>query len=239
MTTITTTARVVNDLLFDHPGWRVSTEGKAYRAVRSGDGIYVVVCSPPENDRRTIRVYPRRGEGWQPILDPVDPQLIIGTYDPIAPLRTAGPVDRLRNPSLWDALGWAILRKAPLTCGQLHYSYRILGSLLGNAILTPAGTAYLFPHPERVVDATDNEFGSLKIDIRRTLRTAARSYLTSAALWHNLDPSALLVAVQRITGIGPQTASLAVADFTNVTNFIPLIAPGRSVHDRTDRVAGP
>jgi DNA-3-methyladenine glycosylase II len=239
VTSTTTTITVVNDVLLDHPGWRVSAEGKAYRAVRSGHGIYVVSCSPSENLVRTIRVLPRRGAGWQPVLDLVDPEPFTGTHTQLASLHTAGPIERLRNPDLWDALAWAILRKAPNGTDQIHYSYLMLGRLLGDATLTPAGATYLFPCPEIVIHAADDEFGSLNMGVRRTLRTAARSFLTAAPHWYDLAPRALLAAVQRIPGVGPHTAGLTVADYTNETTLIPVSASRCPAHHRIDRVAAP
>jgi DNA-3-methyladenine glycosylase II len=212
----------VADVLTDHPSWLVNDDGWAYRAVRCGTLIWTITCSPLTTSGRSLCVRPVLGSGKAPVPHTLDPSDLTGS-DPVArALCEAGPVSRLRNPNLWDALATSIVRQV-IRAGQARKLYRAFCRAHGAQVTTTAGTTYLFPAPDAVLALPDEEFARLGMAFkRRPLRAAAEAYLEFGSKWTQLDPSQLLVEIQHVPRIGPWTAGATVADVTNDYALYPF-----------------
>ncbi|MGH3937519.1 MAG: hypothetical protein ACRDTG_02625, partial [Pseudonocardiaceae bacterium] len=226
------------DVLLDHPSWMVNDEGVAYRAVRSGSSIWSVTGTPSVDGDRQVRISQVFGSGTAPVLDVFDPSVLIGIDVVVSPLRAAGPVGRLRNPDVWDAVAASILRQV-IRAGQARKLYRVFCHAYGEAVTTPGGEAWMFPVPETVLALPDTEFARLGMAFkRRPLQAAAQAVLEFGPQWATLDPTELVQEVQAVPRIGPWTAGASVADLTNdyalypfadlaVRTWAKCLAPGR------------
>lgn len=212
----------VADVMLDHPSWLVTVDGGACRAVRSGSSVWTVTCSRREGDGRHVYLDQIRGEGPAPVLDVIDSASVAGT-DPVAlALRAAGPVARLRNPDLWDAIATSIIRQV-IRSGQARKLYRGFCHEHGGTVETSIGTVALFPSPDTVLALPDAEFARLGLAFKcGPLRSAARAYLEFGAKWLELDPERLLAEIQTVPRIGPWTAGATVADTTNDYALYPF-----------------
>lgn len=195
--------------MLDHPGWDTTTP---VRAMRTHTGTWLITY--PDN------VTLLEGDGAAPTID---------TYDPATPhdapipagLRAAldrlGPVQRWRNPDLWEALATAIIRQV-IRAGQarkMHHAFR-------TAAGQPAGTTALIPTPGEVLALREEEFASLGMAFkRRPLQAAASAYLAHHTEWAELAPEVLVKAVQSVPRIGPWTAGAAVADYSGDYSLYP------------------
>jgi hypothetical protein len=101
---------IVADVMLDHPSWLVNDDGVAYRAVRCGSSIWSVTGTPVTGGWH-VQIGQVSGPGDGPVLDVLDPSGLTGTDAVVGPLREAGPVGRLRNPAVWDALATSIVRQ--------------------------------------------------------------------------------------------------------------------------------
>jgi DNA-3-methyladenine glycosylase II len=157
-----------------------------------------------------------------PVLDVHKPADLASADNVVVALREAGPVARLRNPHLWDALATSVVRQV-IRAGQARKLYQSFCREHGEHITTSAGTAHLFPTPEAVLALPDGEFTRLGMAFKRLpLRAAAEAYLDSGANWADLDPVDLLVDLQRVPRIGPWTAGATVADVFNDYALYPF-----------------
>jgi DNA-3-methyladenine glycosylase II len=152
----------------------------------------------------------------------IDPAGLVGVDPVVVGLRAAGPVARLRNPDLWDAVATSIVRQV-IRAGQARKLYRAFCHEHGDRVVTTAGTVALFPSPDTVLALPDEEFARLGMAFkRRPLRAAAEAYLEFASTWIELDPSRLLAEIQTVPRIGPWTAGATVADVTNDYTLYPF-----------------
>jgi DNA-3-methyladenine glycosylase II len=211
----------VAELMLDHPSWLVNDDATAYRVVRSAGSVWSTTSVPAANGRqvRTVRV---NGTGPAPVLEVFDPATLTGQDAVARALRKAGPVARLRNPDLWDAIATSIIRQV-IRAGQARTLYRAFCRQHGEPVTTPAGTGWLFPTPQVVLDLPDEEFTHLGMAFKRPpLQAAARAYLEHGAAWANLTPARLLTDVQHVPRIGPWTAGATVADLSNDFSLYPF-----------------
>jgi len=216
--------------MLDHPSWQVGGDGRACRAVRSGDSTWIASAS-----EGSIRVELVEGRSEEPVCDVVDPAGLTGDAAVVGPLQQAGSVVRLRNPDLWDALATAIVRQV-IRADQARKLYRAFCRQHGVRV----GDLWLFPTPETVLSLSNDEFTRLGMAFkRRPLCAAAEAYLDVGAKWNELDPKDLLTEVQNVPRIGPWTAGAAVSDVTNnfalypyadlaVRTWATRLAPGRA-----------
>ncbi|MBL7622446.1 MULTISPECIES: hypothetical protein [unclassified Frankia] len=139
-------------------------------------------------------------------------------------LADLGQVGRLRNPSLWEALGTAILRQV-IRAGQSKKLYRLLCATHGEQVALPDGSFYgLFPSAEAILGLTDVQFTELGLAFKRpALSAAATAYLEHGATWDRLSWPALVDELQSVRRIGPWTAGAAVADYTNDWGLYPYV----------------
>lgn len=229
---------IIGDVMLDHPAWLSNPNGTAYRAVRAGMAVWTVVVTPNGDGTLIPELSLSRGTGPAPAFDVMDPAVLSGPHELVAPLLNGGVVARLANPDLWDALATAIVRQV-IQAGHARNLYRAFCREHGAEVRTSAGSTWLFPSPETVLALTDSEFARLGLAFKRLpLRAAARSYLDSAPVWKGLDPATLASTVQSVPRIGPWTAGAAVADATNdyslypfadraVRTWVQRLAPGR------------
>jgi DNA-3-methyladenine glycosylase II len=155
-------------------------------------------------------------------MDVIDPTGLAGTDGVAVALREAGPVARLRNPDLWDALSTSIMRQV-IRASQARKLYRTFSQEHGEPVITTAGTVHLFPSPDAVLGLPDEEFARLGLAFKRQpLRAAAESYLELGPKWLTLDPPQLLTEIQSVPRIGPWTAGATVADITNNYRLYPF-----------------
>lgn len=200
----------------DHPSWLVNSGGTAYRAVRCGANVWSVTTSGPTDQPHVLRTHCMSGvRDDPPLVDIFDPSTLVGPESLVHPLRTGGPVGRLRNPDLWDALATSIVRQV-IRAGHARKLYRVFCQEHGDHVTTPAGDVYLFPSPQTVLALSDGEFARLGLAFkRRPLQAAAQALLELGDTWAGLAPSRLADELQTVPRIGPWTAGATVADFTN------------------------
>ncbi|GHJ34470.1 hypothetical protein [Streptomyces sp. TS71-3] len=136
-------------------------------------------------------------------------------------LATLGNVQRLTNPSLWDAITTAILRQV-VRAGQARGTYR-RWCTMGEKVETPAGPLPLVPSPVAVLDLPDEAFieAGTKFQSRK-LRAAAAAFTEHGSAWEELAPEELVKALDVVPGIRPWTAAAAAADFTGDFSVYPL-----------------
>jgi len=95
-------------IMRDHPAW-ITTDNGVARVMCSGASTWLVTCSPCASDvEMTVVDGPR--DGPAPELVRVDMPMLVDSElgSALAPLV---PLLRIRNTSLWDAIGAAVLRQ--------------------------------------------------------------------------------------------------------------------------------
>ncbi|MBP2186724.1 hypothetical protein [Amycolatopsis magusensis] len=209
-------------MMLDHPAWLGGPDGRARRVVRSAGAVWSVVCKP-EGRAHAIDVDRLAGDpGTAPVVDVIDPAALTGDDVVCGLLRAEGPVARLRNPDVWDALGTSVIRQV-IRAGQARLLYRRFCQAHGERYETTAGPAWLFPDPDVVLALSDDEFAALGMKFfRRGLRAAAEASLKFADEWTGMPGTRLVAEVQSVSRIGPWTAGATVADVTNDFSFYPF-----------------
>lgn len=210
-------------MMLDHPGWVTGVDGRARRAFRSAGSIGSVVCTPHATDGTHAVDLVFVGEaGERPAVDVIDPNDLTTSAAIREPLRLDGPVGRLRNPDLWEALATSTIRQV-IRADQARKLYRAFCEAYGDQVDTPAGPARLFPTSETVLALSDAEFADLGLRFfTKKLRAGAEAYQKSGQDWASLPAAELVGAVQATRGIGPWTAGATVADVTNDYSLYPF-----------------
>lgn len=230
---------IVDSVMTDHPSWLSIRDGSgAYRAVRYGDAVWTLTATVGSDGRWQTRTHWVSGRGPAPTADTVDPATLRGPRDMVTRLRGDGTVARWRNPDLWDALATSIVRQV-IRASHARRLYRAFSQAHGEQVDTPHGPTWLFPAPQAVLATPDAEFRRLGLAFKTgPLRAAAEAFLREGPSWAQLEPSALVTAVQDVPRIGPWTAGATVADATNDFTLYPFadlavrtwakrLAPGR------------
>lgn len=135
----------------------------------------------------------------------------------ISSLRSLGPVGRLRNTDLWDAIGTSVIRQV-IRAGQAQKLYRVFCDAYGERVEIPGSDRPypLFPTPEAVLQLNDDQFASLGMSFKkRPLRAVAKAYQKDGKFWRTLEPNVLVKELQTVPHIGPWTAHASVADWSN------------------------
>lgn len=209
-----TTASMTNE----HPGWQTTAHGHlraletgtgTWLARWSGDGLSLTCLSGAEQDK--------------PHTTTADAETLPESVP--APLRRElaglGAVQRLANPSLWDAITTAILRQV-VRAPQARALYQRWCAAYGRSIQSPDAQLSLAPSPEDVLALPHARFTGIGAAFHRTaLQAAAAAYLADAAKWSGLDAPGLVDALTGIERIGPWTARAAAADFTGDFSIYP------------------
>lgn len=199
-------------VICDHPGWTLSGQ----RTLSSDHGVWIAASMP------RLEVRPVAGDltGPVPVVDTYTPDAL-GSAVPRAlaeALTARGPVQRVRTPSLWEALGTAIIRQV-IRADQARLMYERFCSAHGRPL---GGAPSAFPSPRYVLDLIEQDFTELGMKFKaRPLRAAAEAFVEYGAKWQGLKPDLLVDEVQAVPRIGPWTAGAAVADFTGDFSLYP------------------
>ncbi len=217
---------IVGSVMTDHPSWRSTATGAAFRAVRCGNAVWALTAtsatSGEDGGQQHTAADRVSGDGEAPVVDLIDPAELTGTGEIVTGLRRAGRVARWRNPDLWDALATSIVRQV-IRAGQARKLYRAFSQAHGEPVTTPLGQTWLFPTPETVLTLPDDEFAQLGLAFKaRPLRAAAHACLEFGPKWTELEPATLVTEVQNVPRIGPWTAGATVADLTNDYTLYPF-----------------
>ncbi|TDQ04863.1 hypothetical protein [Labedaea rhizosphaerae] len=208
-------------IMTDHPAWLGGAGGRAVRALRRNDAIWLLE-SQLTSKGYVVTTTRMSGSSSTPAVDVVNPDRLIGPAELVGPLRRAGSVARWRNPDLWDALATAIIRQV-IRAGQARKLYRALSREHGEAVPGMPKALPLFPKPETVLALPDVEYARLGLAFKRNaLRAAADAVLEFSGKWTELHPVALRDELQTVPRIGPWTAGAAVADLTNDYALYPF-----------------
>lgn len=201
--------------MIEHPAW-MSTDAGCQRIVRTATGTWLVRA---EALRGITLACIEGSEDDKPTVLAITPdQLPQGAP---AELRSAlaglETVERLANPSLWDALTTAILRQV-VRAGQARKLYRDWCATHG----APAGGGATVPEPQTVLALRDKEFAAVGAKFHcAKLKAAAAAYLDHGPRWSQMSADDLVDALQQVPGIGPWTARAAAADFTGDFSVYP------------------
>ncbi|MDE1675209.1 hypothetical protein [Nocardia gipuzkoensis] len=202
-------------IMTDHPGWLRTDDGIAYRALaaRGSAALITVACDDAGDYMISVG-------GGEYRMDTVVPSLCLaGPADLVEPLKAAGPVARVANPSLWDALSAALMRQV-IQAGHARTRYIRFCTAYGEPVSRDGLTASLFPSPERILDLSDEQFRQVGAAFPKcALRAAARAFLAQGSQWEKLPPAELVTTLQTIDRVGGWTARTAVADYTNDFSF--------------------
>ncbi|WP_198152785.1 hypothetical protein [Pseudofrankia sp. DC12] len=202
----------------EHPAWLPTPDG-AHRVCPLAGGLVLAQVT-----RGTLVLTALDGGDTEPAADVF--ALPQGAADDVPELAKEltdlGRVGRLRNPSLWEALGTAILRQV-IRAGQSKRLYRALCAAHGRRVTLPDGESYaLFPTPETLLDLDDAQFTNLGLAFKRpVLRSAATAFIAHGDEWMRLSQPALVDELQAVRRVGPWTAGAAVADYTNRWDLYP------------------
>lgn len=210
-------------MMLDHYGWQHRDDGRAWRVLRSAGSVWAVVCTPGRTGGHRTEIVRLAGDtDVAPVVDTIDPRNLTGDAVVCDPLRADGPVARVRNSDVWEALGLAVTRQV-IKAATARENYRRFCEAYGERYDTAAGPAWLFPSPETVLALTDAEFDVLRMKFfRGALRSAAEASLKSADDWAGMTGELLVAAVQSVRRIGPWTAGAAAADVTNDYSLYPF-----------------
>ncbi|WP_225731004.1 MULTISPECIES: hypothetical protein [unclassified Nocardia] len=205
-------------IMRDHLGWTNLIEGRWCRAVTDGTSAAgLVVAYPLPGGDVSIE----RCETVATDLVWVDPSGLAGPDDLLAPLKAAGAVGRLTNPSLWDAIATAIMRQV-VRAGQARKVYQRFSHLYGRPVRTPGGAAWLFPDPSQVQAMTSDCYTAAGAKFfEPKLKAAAAAYLADGDEWARLPAAERVEALRSVSGIGQWTARAAVCDHTSDFGLYP------------------
>ena len=137
-------------------------------------------------------------------------------------LATLGTIQRINNPSLWDAITTAIFRRyaRPELVGRIYHHWCLYGRKVDNP--SHSHNRSLIPSPERVLSLPDTTFAEAKvIQYQRPLSDAATAYTKHHLEWAQLQPEDLAVALTDLPGIGQWTAGFIAADYTGDFSVYP------------------
>jgi DNA-3-methyladenine glycosylase II len=205
--------RSYSTVMTDHPAWtpdggpaftRALPLGGGGHALARTDGSSVAWCCP-----ESAASAPEPGVFALPALAAGDvPELARA-------LGSLGTVARFRNPSLWDAVGTAIIRQV-VRAAQAQVQYRALCAAHGTPVRCGTMTGWLFPSPETVLGLGDTQFAAVGLAFKRgALRAAAAAFLEHGSAWAAMPADALVLELLRVRRVGPWTAGAATADWTN------------------------
>ncbi|MCZ0980299.1 hypothetical protein O1L60_18430 [Streptomyces diastatochromogenes] len=208
----------------DHPAWNPTPTGGQARVVEHRGNVWLALW-----DRRNehLALRPVTGDTaaepppvayTSPIELPVAPEEAVPLLDELVRL---GTVARLTNPSLWDAIVAAVLRRAG-EAGQARQRDHAFRAAYGRGFATPAGELALVPTPEVVLALSDDGFAAAGAAYGgEALRLAAGAYLERGERWSGLAPEELAGELGEIPRLGPSAAAAAAADFTGDFSVSP------------------
>jgi DNA-3-methyladenine glycosylase II len=205
--------RLHTTVMTDHPAWTASGPRDLVRPFPlSADG-YGIACTDGSNVEWCC---PEAAASCPPPEVFALPQSAAWNEPDLAlALDSLGAVARFQNPSLWDALGTAIIRQV-VRAAHAQQLYRTFCTTYGTSARCGSYQAWLFPSPDTVLALSDNQFAAAGLTFKRTaLRAAAAAVTEHEKVWTDLAAADLCTEVQQVPRIGRWTAGAAVADWTN------------------------
>lgn len=212
---------MITTLTTDHPGWITGPAGEPVRLVVHDDVPWLADWQPAAG--LILRPLDAKDAPAPPAPHTTPHHLPTGpdAAPLLQSLATLGNVQRLTNPSLWDAITTAILRQV-VRAEQARKVHRRFSAAHGHTIDTPAGPLSLVPDPDTVLALPDEAFAETGTKFHRTaLRAAAAQYAEHHTTWAQLPPEDLVKALDEVPRIGPWTASAAAADYTGDFSVYP------------------
>jgi DNA-3-methyladenine glycosylase II len=211
----------------DHPAWIATSVGvERVMLCRAVPWQLIWATSQPDvlDAIRLHRLDPHRHSADASDARPVIDQVALNDHcisEIATAVRTLGPVYRVRNSDLWDAIGTAIIRQV-IRAAQARQMYLAFCQAHGATVTTEGTVHRLFPPPEQVVELSPADFAALRMTFKQpALVAAATAFLEHRHTWQQLDPAALVTALQAVPRIGPWTAGAAVADWSGDFSVYP------------------
>lgn len=205
--------RSYSTVMTDHPAW-VPADGRALTRAfpLSGGGHFVVRTDGSHLDWCCAEA---AAGGPDPGVFALPTRAARAVPELAAALGSLGAVARFGNPSLWDALGTAIIRQV-VRAAQAQRQYRDFRAAYGTPARCGAVTGWLFPSPETVLNLGDAQFAAVGLAFKRhALRAAAAGFLEHGGAWAVLPAADLMTELCRVRRVGPWTAGAAAADWSN------------------------
>jgi 3-methyladenine DNA glycosylase/8-oxoguanine DNA glycosylase len=199
-------------LTVEHPAWTEDGQGRV-RLMATGSGSWLATWTAQQGLSLACVA---GSEDVKPRVETVSAEeLPAATVPALArELALLGTVQRIANPSLWDAVSTAILRQV-VRAAQARIVYTRWCTLHGEALDTAAGQLSTVPGPQAVLDLPEAAFKAAGAAFHRTaLQAAARAYLDHGTAWAALPPAELVEALDAVPRIGPWTAKAAASDFS-------------------------
>ncbi|BAU84928.1 hypothetical protein SLA_4039 [Streptomyces laurentii] len=132
-----------------------------------------------------------------------------------------GTVVRLTNPSQWDAVVTAILRRS-VPAGQAARKHGAFFAAYGRGFRTEAGEFALVPSPRTVLVLSDEQFDAVGAAVDRlALRAVAEAYLDRGGQWTIRGPACLAKKLAEVPYLGSWAAAVAAADVTGDFSVFP------------------
>ncbi|WP_016908358.1 hypothetical protein [Streptomyces xiaopingdaonensis] len=202
-------------LTVDHPAWQTGADDVPVRLVEHHGAPWLAFYRDGGLHLNAVR----ESTTAPPSISVTSPEELPSTPAAAAlvqQLATLGPVHRLTNPSLWDAVTTAILRQV-VRAAQARKVYRQWCRLHGRTLDTPVGPLSLAPTPE-TLDAGDT--------------VVCDRYLASTLVVQRLDgvPERFLLDLNADIVL-PDVAVLLTAAPGTITDRLT----GRGAHHRFER----
>lgn len=207
-------------LMCDHAAWQHTADNTAYRAVRHGHNVWLITWRPDELPNPSLL---SGVSGPAPAVDvyvaPPGGHYLPSTL--ASALVQLGPVGRVANPDLWDALGYSIIRQV-IRAEHARKMYAAFCTAFGTRLDTPYGPTYLFPSPATVEALDVRDFAEVGARFKApALRAAAIAYQQHHHKWTELSPDDLVRELQMVHRIGPWSAGATVADYRHSWDLYP------------------
>jgi 3-methyladenine DNA glycosylase/8-oxoguanine DNA glycosylase len=207
-------------LTTEHPSWHPTDNSGALRVVEHNDAIWTAHWTA---DALTLRPIASPYSEAPPVAytSPINLPTATEAQPLVDELVRLGTVQRLTNPSLWDAIATALLRQV-VRADQAKKVYRAFCHAYGTTVTTAAGPLAVMPGPDTVLALSDAAFADVGAAFNRSaLRSAATAYKQHGAHWRTLDADQLVKELISVRRIGPWTAAAATADFTGDHSVYP------------------
>jgi DNA-3-methyladenine glycosylase II len=121
------------NLMQEHPGWIAAPDGYT-RVMRSGSTTWHLTWSPAVGRVAITPAANTRLSTPAPTVDVIQPAPVAGLFGELgSALAAAGPVARVRNCDLWDAIGTAINRQV-VTVGQARATHSRFCAAFGEQV---------------------------------------------------------------------------------------------------------
>jgi len=206
----------------DHPGWQDGPDGRQVRLLVGDDASAAVLVA--DRAEAGFTLVPLAGE-LLPRISHVDPAALPATSAAAVAARDRlshwGAVARVATPSLWEAIGTAVVRQV-IRASQARILLHAIREHQGEPMDTPFGRLYSFPCAEDVLSLPAESFSRLGLAFKAPhLRAAAAAYLRSADSWRNCSPAELRSQLLEVPYIGEWTAGVVVSDYLNDFSAYP------------------